>query len=191
MADFSGLKNLSEDFDFTQMRALVNRATDEAIISFVGILNDFFSQFAEIEPSLEELQTYTKYMNLILAKINEVEYDFALANYSKTEPEYAHIMAEGVKLSDISKIPTRMQYWAAGESFGDTIRNASEHSKAVEQLARFDRLIQSVNAPQTERRRFSSDSFSFFEPDSGSSSEDPDLSDTETHTLAPAALPLG
>jgi hypothetical protein len=123
--------------DFTQLRKLDapggKRATDEAIELFVNSLNDFFVQFEGL-PTALHLQTYKTYMDTITQKVNESEYNYYLKRYQIEFPDDAEVMAETNKLSSFKDIPTRMQYWAASHKWGDSIRNARNHVKAVKSM---------------------------------------------------------
>ncbi len=133
MTDFQHLENILKS-DFTQMRVLHApdgmRATDEAIYSFIDNLNAFYGQFSGL-PNPSDLNTYAIYMEQITAKINASEYAYYLDKYKKVYPDIAEGMASSCKLHTFKDIPIRMQYWAASEEFGGTIRNAEKHAIAV------------------------------------------------------------
>jgi hypothetical protein len=123
--------------DFTQLRGLKSpdgaRATDEAIHCFVDNLVLFFSQFKQ-KPTPDQFKIYLDYMNQITAKVNESEKDYYLKKYTAECPEHAEVMTLHVALKSFKDLPTRMQYWAASEEHGGTIRNSENHIIAVNKL---------------------------------------------------------
>ena len=142
MPNFLNLENILE-MDFKQMRCLQcaggARATDDAIHLLVNNLVQFFSQFKK-DPTHEQLKIYLDYMKKITTKINESEYDYYLKKYSKESPEHMKTMALGCLLKSFKDLPKRMQYWAASEEFGDTIRNSKNHIIAVKNLDKWASL---------------------------------------------------
>ncbi|ODN41706.1 hypothetical protein [Piscirickettsia litoralis] len=72
MADFSQLLDLTR-MDYSKMRALNGRATDEAIELFVRKLNSFFSQFEKSAPTKNDITNYEKIMTQVTNKINKVK----------------------------------------------------------------------------------------------------------------------
>ncbi|RUR10689.1 hypothetical protein [Legionella sp. km772] len=121
------------------MRALdKHRATDEAILSFVSLLNEFYSQCSS-KPSQEELDEYTRIMKLITARINLSEVAHFTQQYldDGEQAEVVKSLASAQALQTFNAIPTRMQYWAAGERWGDPIRNAAAHSQAVKHMEKW------------------------------------------------------
>lgn len=136
MPHFQNLQNIL-DMDFKQMRAIPGheglRATDEAIHLFVDNLIAFFSQFNE-PPAKEQLKTYQVYMEKITNKINESEYTYYFNKYTALYPEDAEKMASTCMIKSFKELPKRMQYWAASEEFGESIRNSKNHSIVVKKL---------------------------------------------------------
>jgi hypothetical protein len=136
MPNFQKLQNILE-MDFTQLRALEGsggkRATDAAIHLFVNNLVEFYSQFIT-SPTAEQLKTYKLYMEEITNKINAIEYAYYLDKYTAECPEEAVRMASACLLQTFKDIPKRMQYWAASDEFGGTVRNAKNHVTAVKNL---------------------------------------------------------
>lgn len=133
MADFSPLHQILE-MDFSQLRALDGRATDESIIFFVDKLKEFFTQFGNSPVSLEDKQQYRTIMSEIINGINIVErkYYSEKQNSNKIKP------ASPIKLETydvtLAKLPDRLQYLAAGEKFGETVRNSANHVEVVKYL---------------------------------------------------------
>jgi hypothetical protein len=148
MPHFQNLQNILA-MDFTQMRALTapggKRASDEAITTFVSNFIEFYAQFTQ-RPNQEDLLTYQQYMQDITAKINESEYTYYLEKYTAEFPEEAEGLACATRLSSFRDIPKRMQYWAASEEFGGTIRNSTQHREVVRKfgdwIAFIDKLEQ-------------------------------------------------
>ena len=135
MINFNALNEILE-MDFSQMRAKDNtRATDEAIIKFLTLATTFYSQCSQA-PSKEELAEYSHIMDLITAKISTAEIVFYTKKYRNEgqTKEMTEQMAVSQALRNFSQIPTRMQYWSAGERWGENIRNPELHSKVVKQM---------------------------------------------------------
>ena len=155
MSNFEPLK-VALAMDFTQMRAKkqreINCATDEAIKLFVSCFRDFFAQFAS-RPSEAELQEYKQIMDRITNKINDAELAYFTKKYtdeSKYSTDEVSHMTSFHALKGYQGIPTRMQYWAAGEQYGGTIRNAEMHANVVHQMDKWVLWVNSpVRAPQT------------------------------------------
>lgn len=145
MPNFQNLQNILE-MDFSQMRALKTaggaRATDAAILSFVTNLVEFYTQFDNM-PTHAQLATYRNFMEQITDRINDSEHAYYLVKYTEECPADAEIMAQTSKLKSFSGIPVRMQYWAASEEFGGTIRNAAMHRIAVSELDKWSKLLTS------------------------------------------------
>ena len=149
MITFDELENILA-MDLTKMRALDasggKRASDVAINSFVNGLVSFYNQFKE--PSAMYLEIYQDYMERIVAKINKAEYDYYLQKYTEEGQQQAEAMAASSMLVSVQDLPKRMQYWAAAEKFGDTIRNAENHRIAVKGIsdwANFERKLTQHN----------------------------------------------
>lgn len=145
MTSFESLQTIL-DMDFTAMRALPceggMRASDEAITAFVTNLNLFFNQFQIEHPTPTDLSMYQTLMTAITEKISLAELTYYLEKYQNDEPDARQSMAEQNKLSSFKEIPRRMQYWAAGETFGDTIRDAKNHIKAINHMNHWKDLIE-------------------------------------------------
>lgn len=142
MANFQNLQNIL-DMDFTEMRAIPGaggmRATDAAIRLFVNNLVSFYLQF-EADPTKEQLRTYVMYMEAIKRKINISEYAYYLDKYTPDYPEEAKNMAKICMIRSFQEIPKRMQYWAASEEFGGTIRNVKNHVLTLKHFYRWEEL---------------------------------------------------
>ncbi len=142
MRSFEALETLAH-FDYTSMRALDDhRASNEALLTFHNLLHVFFGQFSKDEkPDLAILTTYIHQMHQILSAINQQEYQFFLQKYTaehrELPPQTIEWMAAESQVKSIAKIPSRMQFWAAGESFGDTIRYPEQHRKTVKLLTKW------------------------------------------------------
>lgn len=141
--------------DFTQMRAKkqadINCATDDAIRSFVSCFSDFFAQFTS-RPSEDELKQYQSIMEHISQRISSAEVNYYTNKYTLEgySAEKATHLASFHALKGYQGIPTRMQYWAAGEQWGETIRNAEMHAAVVNQMNQWARWIDSpVRTRQT------------------------------------------
>lgn len=136
--------------DFFQLRALDGRATDAAIEFFVQSLNEFFEQLNANSPDEADQETFLEYMNAILEKINEVEVNYFSEKWVKEwgedfpKEEIMRIAAAN-KITDYKKLPIRMQYWAAGEVWGGSIRNAEAHKIAIKGIEAWPK---SATAPQ-------------------------------------------
>ena len=132
------------NYDFTQMRALHNRASDAALMFFHQNLANFFNQFGDTRPSLQELQTYVALMQQITENINIAERAYFTEKYTREMPDEAPEVLESCVehnlLESYESIPSRLQFWAAGEHFGDTIRFAEEHLETVRGLDRWYRM---------------------------------------------------
>ena len=149
MPNFDSLNNLI-DFDYSQMRALKydNRsmATNDVIFNFVKNLNDFFDQFNNQQPDKETLNQFEKIINQVISKASNTEYLYYKDKYSKEYgSEYGVEMAESAKINDISALRSRMQYWAASETWGDAIRNPEMHIKATDSLNIWDKYLKNQN----------------------------------------------
>jgi len=127
-------------FDFSQMRKKINLrgdagATDEALLSFLNLFSDFYSQCTS-KPNKEELAEYERLMQLITECINTSEVNYYTEKYiaAGETPEMAAEMACLQALQNFNGIPIRMQYWAAGEKWGDSIRNPELHSPLIKQM---------------------------------------------------------
>jgi len=122
--------------DFTQLRSNHGKATDEILLTFISNINGFFEQInAANKPTEADIYQVNLILEQILAKINQVEYDYFLRKYTNDEldftPEALQKMARATQVKRPADIPTRMQYWAATEEFGGCIRNPAAHRKAV------------------------------------------------------------
>ena len=150
MTSFESLQEIL-DMDFTAMRALPcvggMRASDEAITAFVTNLNLFFNQFQE-KPTPTDLSRYQDLMTAITEKINIAEFSYYLEKYQDEKPDVQKSMAESNKLSSFKSLPTRMQYWAASEQFGNAIRNAENHRQALKHMNDWKDLIEPRSALQ-------------------------------------------
>lgn len=142
--------------DFSQLRALKisnkhapeelaeadSRATDEALLLFVQNFADFFTQFSSLSKlETQDLDNYESYLHKIIEKVNESEYQYYLIKY-KQHGENAEFMAKSASyVKDGQGLATRMQYWAAGETFGDAIRNVERHQYVAKQLEKWSLLL--------------------------------------------------
>ncbi len=158
MTSFKSLEKILE-MDFTKMRSLEGpggmRAEPETILEFSTQLNIFFDQFKDSGPTPLELSKYKELIILITEEINKAEVNYSLNRYKKTHPKDYEAMAASNKLASFKMIPTRMQYWAAGEGHGDCIRNVTAHKEAVKRLTQWASLIDTPN-PAYFHRFFSS-----------------------------------
>ncbi|MHB1222049.1 MAG: hypothetical protein ACYC0J_08635 [Gammaproteobacteria bacterium] len=125
-------------------------ATDEAIFSFVNNLAIFFKQFPTsfqlFSLSKTDSNEYKSYLEKIIKKVNESEYTYYLVKYS--QDINAEMMARTtacIKPTDSNALARRMQYWAAGERFGDTMRNPELHQYVVKQMKKWSCILPSVN----------------------------------------------
>ncbi len=141
MADFTPLEAILNS-DLTQLRALNGRATDEAIIFFVGKLNEFFSQFQNKKPTNTELKQFLKIMSKLISEINSVEVAYYQKKY-EFDDEMKHVDLHGYEIT-LNKLTTRMQYWAAAEGYADAIRNPAAHREAVLKLDQWIGLASTV-----------------------------------------------
>ena len=121
------------NMDFSQLRALDGRATNESIELFVAKINEFFSELKKSNPpTVEDTKLINIALNQIIDKANTAEMNYyTIRNQKPEHAEYRDVDVSQYKIESLEKLPQRMQYWAAGERFGDTIRNAREHRKAV------------------------------------------------------------
>ena len=152
--------------DFSQLRALKisnndapeelaeadSRATDEALLIFVQNFADFFTQFSSLsKPETQYLDTYESYLHKIIEKVNESEYQYYLTKY-KQHGEKAEFMAKFASyVKDGRGLATRMQYWAAVEIFGDSIRNSDTHRYVATQLQKWSLLLKNKNSGSLSR----------------------------------------
>lgn len=155
MRDFNSLQKLL-NMDFTQLRALPAaggcRASDEAIAEFVNCLNSFFSQFDhQMIPTGQEIATYATYITNLTAKINESERAYYVEKYRKEQyPEQTvQYMADTCQIKSFRDLPKRMQFWAAAEKHGDSIRNPDNHKTAVTNLNRWAKFVDGMNTRHT------------------------------------------
>lgn len=140
MLQFSYLETILF-MDFTLLRSNQGKATDEALHLFITNINGFFSQItSENRPSAADAARFNGMMREILEGISQAEYDYYLRKYSH-DPSYAdctvadvEMMANAMKITQLSKLTTRMQYWAATEEYGGCIRNPREHRHAVKYI---------------------------------------------------------
>ncbi len=139
MINFDALHTILA-MDFSQMRAKKQSereycASDEAIISFVDLFNTFFKQ-CSTKPSAPELAEYQSLMKLITERINISEVAYYTNKYRAEgeTPEMAAEIAANQALTNFKGISKRMQYWAAGEEWGSSIRNAALHSQVVKKM---------------------------------------------------------
>ncbi|MCF6807407.1 hypothetical protein L3V79_03245 [Thiotrichales bacterium 19S9-12] len=145
MKNFEALDNII-GMDFSNMRALScevegdHRASDEAIKCFVENFNQFFAQFKNDNPTQEELTTYECKMKQVLEKINEAEVLYYEDKYKNKGFSDAKQMAKGNTI-ERNKLPDRMQFWASNGKVGGSIRNLIEHKQCVENLAKWERLM--------------------------------------------------
>lgn len=67
--------------------------------------------------------------------LNESEHSYYLDKYKAEYPDQdAETMASSTELKSFKDIPKRMQFWAASEKWGDSIRNPKQHRKAIKCL---------------------------------------------------------
>jgi hypothetical protein len=151
MHSFQALEELLA-YDFTQMRGLGNRATDEALVFFHKHFRAFFDQFGRKVPSIPELNLYLEFLNKMTDRINDAEeaYHFRkfLTDNDQNSAEDARLMASFTRLESFVKIPVRMQFWAAGANFADTIRYAKEHKKTIAHLNAWSKLAEQLQKMQ-------------------------------------------
>ena len=157
MTSFTSLTQII-DMDFTQMRALPApggaRATDAALVEFTSKLNNFFVQFQKNTPSSADKQTFKTLMDKIIDKINVAEYAYYLEKYRQDEPEQCESMAQLNKITGFEAIPKRMQYWAASDVHGGTVRNLDAHKTSVLHLETWAKYF--IDRPEPSCRLFSS-----------------------------------
>lgn len=148
MYNFTSLEELAIHFNFHHMRTLDGmRATNEALLQFYHLLNLFFDQFPKNQHiDIPILQKYIELMTIITQRINDAEHTYFLAKYQTEEqnqtPEFIKKMADCNRLLSFKMLPSRMQYWAAGNFFGDTIRFPEEHRKTVKQLQHWNNEVE-------------------------------------------------
>lgn len=108
-----------------------------------------------ISPTREVLNIYNDYMQKILIEINKSEIAYYFDKYihdpldlntddtqnniNKKE-EIASMMANLQALKNIKDLTSRMQFWAASEKFGDSLRNSKNHKQAVNKLIEWSTL---------------------------------------------------
>lgn len=152
MRNFQLLESLV-DFNYQEMRALGHRAGDEALIYFHQVFKSFFDQFKDTPPSIHELQLYVNLLTQIVSCINPCEYAYHLNKYQREFPEMTAVeiqkMASVCQLKDYKQIPIRLQFWAASETFGDSIRFPLEHRATVKNLEKWQQQLEKYNiSPQ-------------------------------------------
>lgn len=148
MINFDELEQIKE-MDFSQMRkkpcAGGMCATDEAIFEFLSHLNNFFVQFTEYAPSEAHLRHYAKLMTEIADKASQAEIDYYTKKYTPSEgPENAARLA-AANFLNYEKLPTRMQYWSAGEEWGDRLRNNDLHKKVIQSINRWHGMLKRLD----------------------------------------------
>lgn len=165
MYSFKSLEGLLA-FDFSQMRGLGNRATDDALLFLHKSFEDFFSQFGKNKPGILDLTLYVAFLEKITASINKAEesyhYKKYLTEYGNDKAQLAQQMASFTCLDSFEKIPARMQFWAAGANFADTIRFPTQHKRTVHHLniwAKWaEHLTQHVHTgAEEEKKNYQSD----------------------------------
>ena len=145
MVNYDDLHKLLE-MDFGQMRVRKvtsgYAASDEAIHAFVTHLTTFFSQFSN-DPSAEVLAEYQKLMGHLTQKINDSEFRYFNEKYKDDgfKEDDALDLAKCCRLKSFKEIPNLMQFWAATETWGGTIRNANPHSLVVKKMQNWSNLI--------------------------------------------------
>ncbi len=169
MIDFTPLVDIL-NMDLSQLRANSGRATDDAILLLVTKLNEFFAQF-EINPTPEEQGVFDKVMGEIIQKINMVEKDYFKQKYIN-DPEMKDIDLNLYTIQSYKALPELMQYFAAGEKFGDTIRNPSEHIKAITSLQKWPNIKKELSAVPKTLNIMPNHPFCFF----------PSISTTQSNT---------
>lgn len=130
--------------DYNKMRSEprdhgTHHADDETLLLFITTLNYFFTQASS---NLEVFQAaFKEHMPKIIRKISDAEYSFCLEKYNSdpswteyTSREDREQMANDNRVTTIDTLRKRMQYWAAGASWGDTIRNPEQHKQATDHL---------------------------------------------------------
>jgi hypothetical protein len=152
MRNFESIESLLE-FNFQEMRALGHRASDEALINLHLIFKTFFDQFRSAPPSIEELQLYVNLLTHVVARINQFEYAYYINKYQTEFTEMSAIdiekMARGCQIKNYQQIPIRLQFWAAGEAFGDSIRFPLEHRATIKNLEKWQHQLEKDNiSPQ-------------------------------------------
>ena len=75
-------------------------------------------------------------MASITARINVAEQDYYVKKYGQEglDPNCCMQMARISQLANFTKIPDRMQYWAAQATFGGPVRYSMAHVQAVDGL---------------------------------------------------------
>jgi hypothetical protein len=148
MPDFQILEALTH-FDYTQMRALEQRrATNEAMKTFVNLFNGFFNSAVE-RITLAIATQYVTFIQQISLKIDQDESVFFKEKYRFENPDfYDEVIDSMVKLNAIENkcqgIQRRMQFWAAGNSHGDTIRNVEAHIELVQHLNKWEEAARNL-----------------------------------------------
>lgn len=151
MPNFQILEDIVH-FDYSQMRALDGkRATDEAIYLFVSLFNRFFESAKEDIINIDILMSYNQYLKNIYNNIDQYEVLFFKRKY---QTEFSDYPAETIKyMSDSNSIQnkknglqTRLQYWAAGENLGDSIRNPIEHRRLIKNLNKWEEKMSSFSS---------------------------------------------
>lgn len=142
-------------FDFSQMRALGNRATDEGLRTLYSTLMNFFESFHEgPTPTLDELNIYHIYMQQILRCINQAEYQYFLNKYRHEYPENSEEMhermAQHCRLTSYEKLPGHFEYWSATGDYSGSIRLKREHKWISTQMRTWNQMFK--NAEQQEEQ---------------------------------------
>lgn len=166
MRSFDDLKYLSQ-FDFTQMRGLGNRATDESLNELSQRLRNFFEPFNHgPTPTIQELEHYNIYMFSILERINEAEYHYFLNKYRQEYPDFStetqEKMAKLCRFNSYKELPRHLAYWFAGEHFGD-IRLKTELQFIAYQMRRWHEMIERVQEPQQNDENDNAFTFAAFQ----------------------------
>lgn len=151
MINYESLEQLVS-MDFKKMRALEapggRRATDEAITLFVNGFLAFFSQFQQF-PNCFQLEKYKECLEKMTLRINIFEQEYYEQKYISEgiEPNFAKVMAETCCLKSYKNIPERMQYWAASDTWGNSVRNPLNHVRAVKQMEEWSEMIVQLGNP--------------------------------------------
>ncbi|KTD74636.1 hypothetical protein [Legionella waltersii] len=152
MIQYEALSELLSS-DLYQLRAENGHATLEAITQFVNRINVFFGPFKQrahidkVIPTPKEIDYINDQLKELFGKLSTVEKEYFAKKY-KQDPAYAEFTEDQMRemiasheISSLSTLRKRMQFWAATDSFGATIRNPKEHRAAVNALDNWERLF--------------------------------------------------
>jgi hypothetical protein len=139
--------------DLSQLRAENGHGTLIAITQFVNGIVEFFEQFerfskhGKVIPTPQEIKNINQQIKQLFSKLSTVEKEYYSKKYMQ-DPDYAEFPADQLTrliaangISSMTTLRKRMQYWAATDKFGETIRNPKQHQAAVNALDKWDSLF--------------------------------------------------